>query len=672
MRHLQFKTNIYLATIYQFAIALVALWLTRLAFYAYNSDMTGSAPAGELWNLMWHGLRFDLTAAIYVNALFIVMRFLPWRGTSGRIYLRVSDWIYYVTNTVMIAVNIADIPFFRFSGSRMRWFSLVNMSGESNIVGVILSYFKEYWWAFCGVALIMAVIILLYHCVTIIPPKPPRSKARDIVARCGIFLLAVSLSFLGIRGSVSPGRPFGIGDAAQYVKRNGHINVVLNTPFCILRSLSGTDESNTVEEVSLLTDDEIARVRTSIQLPDTTATAKGLKGKNVVVIVMESGGQHFIDTLNFVHGDTRRGLMPFLDSIATKSLTVLHNMATGRRSNEGIMSIFGGFPNYEPLQYMLSPYNANTFDSPARLLRDEGYTTRFYFGGNRGSFNIDQILGATGFSTIIDRRRYDNEDDYDGTWGIWDHAMGAYAARDMSTLPEPFMAGWFTLDAHAPFNVPDDWNTDGYLSPAGGQLRAIEYTDRAIRNFFETARTQPWYDNTVFIITSDHGCRDLRGTKYDTPYILYHIPYIVYAPDGSIEPRRIDDRVMSQLDIAPSILGLLGYDKPFMSPGTDILDDSVPHYAASFIISEFQVTGMKYAVRMGRDLRQVTAVYDITTDQQMTTPLTDYDRDEVDRMVTWLRALVQEWNSRIVHNRMSVETAGLPTPTNPHPSNISQ
>lgn len=663
MKTSSFNANIYLATLYQLGVALLLLWLTRIGFYIYNHDLTGTAIQSML-GLMWWGLRFDLTAVVYFNALFIVMRFLPGRFTSGRVYLRVTDWIYYITNSLMLALNVADIPFFRFTGSRMRWFSLVNMSGESNIVGVVLSYFKDYWWAFVAGILLIALAVWLYGRVRIVPVELSRKRGRDMAARVGIFLLAATASFWAMRGSFGPGKAIGIGDAMLYVKRNGDINVVLNTPFCILRSLSGTDESNTVTEYRVLSDAEIHYTRNSLHLPSTEQIERGMHGKNIVVIVMESGSSHFIDTLNFVKGDTRRGLMPFLDSIASQSLVAVHNIATGRRSNEGILSVFGGIPNFEPLQYVLSPYNANTFDAPARLLRDEkGYQTRFYFGGNRGSFNIDQILAATGFSEIIDRNKYGNEADYDGTWGIWDHAMGTYAARDMSTLRQPFMAGWFTLDAHAPFNVPDDWNADGYLSEPGGQLRAIEYTDRAIRAFFEEARRQPWYMNTIFIITSDHGCRDLRGTRYDTPYIMYHIPFIVYTPDGSVGPRRIDDRVMSQLDITPSILGLLGYDLAYVAPGVDLLDDDAPHYAASFIISEYQVTGMRYVVRMDPSLTRVTAVYDIAADQEMAHPLDDYDRAEVRRMVKWLQATVQEWNGRIIHNRMSAETTPYPAPT---------
>lgn len=642
----------YPATVLQLALAVVALWVTRPWFYAFNSQLVGEVSgAAEYWSLMWSGLRFDLTAAVYFNALFILLRFLPWPRQLPGWYMRLTDWIWYVTNFVMLALNVADIPFFRFTGARMRWSSLCDVFSESNIGGVMLSYMRDFWWAYLGAALLYALTVVLYRMMR---PQPRRAGTT---LRCILCIAALALSFLAIRGKAGGGRPFGIADAVWCVDRNSHINVVLNTPFCILRSLSKGDGSNTVEQYSFYSEEELKQLRDDVRGPANLPYEGTLKGRNIVVIVMESGSQHFIDTLNRSLGRERRGLMPFLDSIAGKSLVVEHLMASGRRSNEGILSIFGGFMNFAPLQYILSPYNANTIDSPPRLLAQEGYDTKFYFGGNKGSFNIDQILGVTGFSKIASRQTYGDDSDFDGVWGIFDHAMGAYAARDLSTLQEPFLAGWFTIDAHSPFPWARDWNSEGYLSPEGTAQRSIEYTDRSIRHFFEVARTQPWYANTAFVITADHGCRDMMGTKYDSPYIMYHLPFIIYTPGGEIPTGRVTDRVMSQWDIAPSLLSLAGYPHRFLSPGASVFDDRVPHYGLSMVAEEMRITGPRYQFVAPRALSGVTAVYDILADPECATPILPgtaaYPVDEAAKALAWARALLQDWHGRIATNRMS-------------------
>jgi len=641
---MKFRAGIYTATVYQLAVAVVLLWLLRPVFYLYNSSLTGTVSLSHLLSLMWHGLAFDLSVLGYANCLFVAMRFLPAPFVTRRGWLRATDCVYYITNSLVLLIEMGDIPFFRYAGSRLRWSALVDMFHDPNISGIVLSYFGQYWWAFLGAAGVLALMVWLYRRVTVTP-----SVSLGYLPRTALFVLAAGLTVWAIRGSLCGGKPLAIGDATWHIDRNPEINIVLNSPFCVLRSLKG---ANTVQEYALLTPDELAGARNSVR----SGAAGAPNRKNIMVITLESGGQLFIDRLNIVPGDTARHLMPFLDSIAAKSLSVVHTIATGKRSSEGITSIFGGFANFEPLIYMLSPYNANTVDAPARLLRDEGYATRFYFGGNRGSYSIDQTASNMGFTDVIDRDKYGDDDDFDGTWGIFDHAMARYAALDITSLGQPFMAGWFTINAHAPFTVPDDWRTDPYRYPDPCIERSIEYTDRSLRRFFEHARTQPWYDNTIFIITADHGCRDLKGTRYDTPYVMYHIPFIVYTPDGSIEPRVIDDRVMSQIDISPTILGLVGYDKPYVSVGVDILDDTAEHYAANLSNNQYQVYGTRYVVQLDMSLRHVTAVYDIVADPFMTAPVTDYDEAEVARMTRWIQAFMQDNNSRLIHNRMSIST----------------
>lgn len=371
-----------------------------------------------------------------------------------------------------------------------------------------------------------------------------------------------------------------------------------------------------------------------------------------MVIALESGASLWVDRLNPVPGDTVRQLMPFLDSIASASLVFPNTFTTGVRSIEGITNIFGGIPTFGDMILLSSPYYANTFDAPVALLKKKGYSTRFYFGGNHGSFNIDQTLKAFGFDEVVTRSEYGNEADYDGAWGIWDHKMGEYAARDLSQLPEPFIAGWFTLNPHGPYGVPSGWNDKGYRS-ADLMRRTVEYEDRALRHFFEVASSQPWFDNTVFVFVGDHGFRDLKGTIYDSPGILPHIITMIYAPDGTVAPGR-DDRVAGQYDIAPTLLSLAEYDEDYISLGTPLLDENRSGYALMYIKGAYRLYGKEYAVSMTADFSGAEGVYDRVNDPYMEHALSEYDREEVRRMTVWAQAFMQDYSTRLNDNTLSI------------------
>lgn len=654
----KFRCGYYRATVYQLAVSLIALWLTRFLFYAYNvSDLSGIEF--DQWPLMlWGGLRFDLCAVVYFNALFVLMRFLPFGFVRARWWIVSSNVVYAITNALMLALNIAEVPLFGFVGSRMRWESLLAAFGDSNMVNILISYFGDYWWAFVGGGLYIAFVIWLAFRPEIISPKPIfKNRLKLWAYRIAMLLIAALFSVCAICSSLLNGRLMSIGDVAWYVKSPVGVDVVLNTPFTVVRSIGKQCQ---IQPMRFFSDEALAAVRrpfTVFTETDTIAGVKKQKDKNVVIIVLESGAQLWLDALNIVNDDEPRGLMPFLDSIATRSLVCRHVMATGVASIGGITSIFGGFPAFEPFRYPVSLYNTNILDAPVNLLKSLGYSSKAYFGGKPGSFNIDQMLRISGFDEVVTFAEYGNRRDYDGKWGIFDHAMGGYAASDLASLPQPFVAGWFTISTHAPFVVPTDWQADGYKSATKTVQQTVEYTDRSLRHFFDIAKRQNWFENTLFVITADHGCRDLKGTKYASPYIKNHIPFIVYAPDGSIKPGEVKNGVMSQIDIAPSLMHIVGYDKPFISVGTDIFDAARPHYGLSKIGGHrFMITGLKYVVMADSDLDWVLAVYDAVSDQELRQKLVDYDSDEVDGMLMWARALMQDYTCRMVYNRLSVKT----------------
>lgn len=153
--------------------------------------------------------------------------------------------------------------------------------------------------------------------------------------------------------------------------------------------------------------------------------------------------------------------------------------------------------------------------------------------------------------------------------------------------------------------------------------------------------------NTIFIITGDHGCRDLKGTPYDGMFIQPHVIFMAYAPDGSIPPARIENRVMTQFDIGPTILGMLRYPEPYVAVGTDMMDNSRPHYALGFFNGQYQVTGPRYLITLTQDAKQIDKVFDIAGDPTATTIATSPDSAETLGMLHWAQAFLQDFTERM-------------------------
>lgn len=646
---MKFKCNLYWATIYQLLISLLLLWLTRFAFYYYNVDIVGEISFSQLIGLCFSGLRFDLVALAYANALFIVMRFLPFRFVMKRWWRRAAMVVYAVANSALLIVSIGDIPFFRFNNGRLHLDAFMSLLNWDMAV-TTFSYFSRYWWAFLS---IVALIMLMVWLATRV--RITGGQARNPWARAGIFVLVAGLTFIAMRGHVV-GRPIGIDSAAAEVEKPAEINVVLNTPFCIMRSANYSREMETRVWFS---DEVLASLRSSRQTPAVPLAADSIKqavsGKNLMLIVLESGGQIWLDSLNIVQGDSVRCLMPFLDSIACKSLALTSTYCTGSRTVEGLASIIGGVPTFGPLNWMATKYGALTVDAPARLLAGAGYDTQFFLGAKPASFALGSLARAMGFSRVT------GIDDVDipskgtrNSWGVYDHIMASYVAENISGMSSPFFAGWLTLDLHSPFNIPAGWNDAQYRPVDSDMERCVEYTDYSLRCFFEAAAKQPWYDNTLFVITADHGFRDFTEPKYNDSFIYGHIPFLLYTPDGSLAPAKCADRPMSQFDIPATLLWLAGYKLPYISVGTNWFDDTKPHYGLQMRNDMWCIASSRYLVRLPYAADRIDAVFDITVDQQMLNPLTDYDHAEVDSMLTWFKAFLQDYTTRANNGQLTI------------------
>ena len=379
------------------------------------------------------------------------------------------------------------------------------------------------------------------------------------------------------------------------------------------------------------------------------------KGRNVIILIVESMGKEYIGSFNRdLDGGRYKGYMPFIDSLLEKSMTFEYSFANGRISMDAMPSILSGLPMMvEP--FFLTPASLNDVDGISSMLDREGYTTSFFHGGHNISMGFSAYAHSIGYQhyygldEYCQSSKYGGMDDWDGKWAIWDEPFLQYTLDQLEGTKQPFLATVFTASSHHPYHVPEQYCDS--LRDEGSQPihKCVRYTDLALRRFFERASREPWYRNTIFVLVADHTNQSSHDV-YKTDLGLYSIPIIFFTPDGSLEPRLDQATIAQQTDITPTLLHLLAYDKPYLAFGDDLLSaDPAGTWAFSYNAGIYQF--VKGDLLLQFDGHKTTGVYRYKTDTLLKHNLVG-QLPEQQSMEQQLKAIIQQYMSRMNENRL--------------------
>ena len=393
----------------------------------------------------------------------------------------------------------------------------------------------------------------------------------------------------------------------------------------------------------------MASLFTPIHRP--VATAPFVK-KNVVVIIVESFGREYIGALNEpLDNGQYKGYTPCVDSLIAKSVTFRYSFCNGRKSIDGMPSILSSIPMFvEP--FILTPSSMNKVTGLAGILEEEGYQTAFFHGAQRGSMGFMAFARSTGFQEYYGRedyeqdRRFGGSADFDGLWAIWDEPFLQYYATKMSEMKEPFMTAVFTASSHHPYHVPDKYK-ETYPEEGIAIHKCIRYTDMSIGRFFEEASRQPWFKNTIFVLTSDHTNQSDHA-YYQTDLGGFCSPIIIYEPGSERQPE-IQEKIAQQIDILPTVLGMMHYSKPYFGFGIDLLNTAEEDtWAVNYLSGIYQY--VKNGVVLQFDGTQTRAVYALK-DSLMQQNLVG-NVPEQQQMEKELKAIIQQYMERMTQDRL--------------------
>ncbi|MBI4695936.1 MAG: sulfatase-like hydrolase/transferase [Gammaproteobacteria bacterium] len=300
---------------------------------------------------------------------------------------------------------------------------------------------------------------------------------------------------------------------------------------------------------------------------------------NVMLVMVESLSASYLG----VYGG-KGNLTPYLDQLSNESLWFSRLYATGTRTVRGMEAATLSMPPTAGQSIVRRPHNEH-LPNLGRVFQERGYDTRFIYGGHGYFDNMNAFFAGNGFE-ILDRTDIpDDEVIFSNVWGVADEVLfnQAIKAADKSfAAKKPFFHFVMTTTNHRPYTYPDG-RIDIESPHKGG---AVKYTDYAIHKLLEDARTKPWFKNTVFVILADH-CASSAG-KSELPVKNYLIPMFIYAPE-LVKPAKIET-LASQMDLAPTLLGLLGYDYDSEFMGKNVLEMKPDEGRA--LISTYQALGL--------------------------------------------------------------------------------
>ena len=576
----------------RFLLWLLGSWLavfaaTRLVLLAASFAQAEATPAAIL-GIFAGGLVYDLAFLAYAGlALAAVVFLLPqscWGSGPAR---RVPQLLLFTACFAMLFVALSEWIFWDEFGVRFNFIAVDYLVYSKEVVDNILQSYPV--WPLLGAIGALALLVAYRLRWVLSVPAPVLGwLQRGLLLAVGGVVAALVAATVGQdfprpREGNTYQRELAANGPYQFFAafRNNEIKYgefYATLPAADVASLL---HGEVAEPVAAFVGSEAQDIRRRIDNPGEP------RRLNVVLVTIESLSAKYLGAF----GDPR-GLTPNLDRLSRDSLFFTNFYATGTRTDRGLEAITLSLPPTPGRSVVKRVGRESGYASLGRQFRVQGYDPVFLYGG-RGYFdNMNAFFSGNGYRIVDQAALPKAEMEFENAWGMSDEDLYRQAVKLADAehaAGKPFFLQLMTTSNHRPYTYPE-----GRIDiPSGeGRAGAVKYTDYAIGRFLEAARQKPWFDQTVFVFVADHNAGS--AGQQDLPVENYRIPLFIHAP-ALIEPRRID-RLASQIDIAPTLLGLLGFDYTSTFYGRDMLRDG--DWQGRALIGNYQHLGLYDGVRL--------------------------------------------------------------------------
>ena len=605
----------YLITYCNRILILLALYSSsRMYFYFNNKDTIIPYYFLEFIS----GLRFDISALVYINIPLFILLFIPHNLRAEKNYHKITNFLFYIVNIPFLLMNNIDIEYFKFTQKRSTsdFFQLMSLGNDAK--NIIPQYLKDYW----PITLFSIIQIYLLLKIKEIPNNKFSFNLRSFAKQLLVLIVASAFFIVSARGGLQlkPIKTINAGELCG----SQNSSLILNTPFCILHSLDATALST----YDYFKKQELENIYSPIHMPK----SKVIDKKNIIILIMESYSKEFVG-----HYNQGKSYTPFLDSLIKYSMVFNNAFANGLKSIEALPAITASIPTLMDNPFITSNYGQNQFESLASLLKTEGYNTSFFHGGHRGTMGFYSFTRKTGFQEYHGLEEYNDNNDYDDTWGIYDGPFMQYFADNLNTKKEPFFSTFFSISSHPPYVLPNDYKQ---AMDKINILETIKYSDYAMRNYFHQIKNKDWFKNTIFIITADHTSGVRYNKEYKNNIGRYTIPIILFKGDSSLIGE--NNTIVQQIDIMPTILEEIGYPKPYLAFGKSMF--SKENWAISRLSNYYRF------ITPHGIINNKLENYPTFSDWRLNKEITK--NNKINRL---LKAIKQDYNFRMKNNKLKYE-----------------
>ena len=563
--------------------------------------------AGDWVRIFSYGFAFDLIAACYVTApLVLWLALVPNRVARSRAHRVLCVLVVAAALFGALVLAISEWLFWDEFGSRFNFIAVDYLLYTHEVLGNI-------WQSYPVGRVLAGLALLAAGCTYFLRRGLWQNSAAPLSWRAAGAALAVVAALCAgtLRWVDTDAKNFSAHDAPNDLAANGLYE------FFAANYRNELSYDRHYATIPLAEAMELVRTELAAEGEGTERHVKSQRRErslNVVLVSVESMGAEFLG----VYGNGK-GLTPNLDRLAGESLWFSHVYATGNRTVRGMEALSLALPP-TPGQSIVRRPNNDALFSLGSVFEDKGYAVVFAYGGYGYFDNMSAFFDANDYRSVDRRAIPSGRVQHETVWGVadehlFDQVLDEIDREERTKPARPFFVHVMTTSNHRPYTYPA-----GRIDiPSGsGRDGAVKYTDYAIGDFLAKARRKPWFDNTVFVITADHGA-NARGTTR-IPVDKYLIPLFVYAP-AHVEPRRVD-RLMSQIDIPPTLLGVLDFDYYSKFFGRDVLN-SPPGTDRAFV-ANYQTLGYLTRDRMALlHPRRKTEVFRVDRDKTILEPVTD-------------------------------------------------
>jgi phosphoglycerol transferase MdoB-like AlkP superfamily enzyme len=613
----------------QLLVVMILMTLCRILFYWCNTNLYNELTL----RMIVGGFRFDAVVVVIANGLFILSGLLPFSYRFSNWYYKVYRLLFVPLNGLLLALNLIDVAYVGFTKKRSSIDLFTTQGLGNDIVQLAPQFATDYWY------LLIIFVFFLWLLYKII--KPFNFQKTSPLFEYVILFFVLGFSVLIQRGGLQA-KPLLVIHANQYTTSN-QTPVVLNTPFTILRSIGST----ILQVLPFFTEEELKQYINPIKTPSNqknTTLLKAIK-PNICLIILESFGYENIGALT-----GEKTYTPFIDSLIEHSLNFSNAYANGQRSIESLPSLLASLPSLMEQPYITSPYAANEITGLGTHLKSMGYTTSFFHGGQNGTMGFDLFSKQAGFDNYYGKNEYEGKStDDDGNWGIFDEPFLQYMAKQLNAFQEPFASTIFTLSSHHPFIIPKQ-HRDKFTGGHNELQNSMQYTDYALRQFFKTARKQPWFNNTLFIITADHSSIS-EDQYYYSNAATFMVPLFIYSPE-LITPKNTTT-LIQHLDLMPTVLSFLNYNKSYIAFGSSVSEPESNRIVINRKSNMWQIQNDSLLLRF--DGNNVKALYNLSVDSACTNNIiTKKDQACYYFLENKLKAYLQTYNQLLIDNALVI------------------